>query len=320
MKIVGIDGGGTKTEMVLCDEYGHVLNHVVGGPSSPTSQSVDRAIANIRDTLETLLKDFGGLHGKIDSLFAGISGGSVGNNSAMLKKEFEQMLPCCTVMNNGSDAVNALRSVVANGDALIAIAGTGSSVFANVGGEMHQVGGWGYLLGDEGSGFDLGQRALKSALRAIDGRGETTLLMQRCEEVLGETVAKAIPRLYAGGRMEIAAFARILLETAQQGDAVAQTQLDEAVRNLAETIIAAGRHIHSKPMRVAVAGSIWKNTLYYSKMQNELGENYLLCRTDLPPVYGSYVVAVQQIGILITEKIEECFRKTLATNSVERTC
>lgn len=108
MKIVGIDGGGTKTEMVLCDEYGHVLKRVVGGPSSPTSQPVDRAIANIRDTLETLLKDFGGLHGKIDSLFAGISGGSVGNNSAMLKKEFEQMLPCCTVMNNGSDAVNAL--------------------------------------------------------------------------------------------------------------------------------------------------------------------------------------------------------------------
>lgn len=320
MKIVGIDGGGTKTEMVLCDEYGCVLNHVVGGPSSPTSQPVESAIANIRNTLDILLKNFGGMQGNIDSLFAGISGGSVGNNSAMLKKEFTQMLPCCANMNNGSDAVNALRSVVVQGDALIAIAGTGSSVFANVGGEMHQVGGWGYLLGDEGSGFDLGQRALKSALRAIDGRGESTLLTLRCEDVLGETVAQAIPKLYAGGRMKIAAFAQVLLQAAQQGDAVAQMQLEESVRNLAETIMTAGRYIHSKSKRVAVAGSIWKNALYFNKMQNELGDDYLLCRTDLPPVYGSYVIAMQQVGVSVTEEMEKCFRKTLATYSIERSC
>lgn len=313
MRIIGIDGGGTKTDAVMCDESGRVLKRVIGGPASPTSQPVETAIENIRRVLEVLLADVGGLNAQIDALFAGISGGGAGDNAAMLRRVFTQMLPSCSSLDNYNDAINALRSVIAQGDALSAISGTGSSVFANVSGRMIQAGGWGYLLGDEGSGFDLGQRALKSALREIDGRGQHTVLTEACRNLLGKPVNKAIPDLYAGGRAEIASFATVLLDAADKGDAVALQQLEVAAAGLAETILAAGRHIDASVKRVAVAGSVWNSARYCEKMQAMLGDSYVLCRTDLPPVYGSCVVALQQVGVAVTDEIENTFRNSMAT-------
>lgn len=314
MRIVGIDGGGTKTDAVLCDESGRVYKRVIGGPASPTSQPVETAVVNLRRVMEELMAEYGGLEGRIDALFAGISGGGVGDNAAMLRWYFAEMLPGCVRLDNYNDAVNALRSAIPSGDGMIAISGTGSSVFANVNGEMFQAGGWGYLLGDEGSGFDLGRRALKSALREIDGRGEATSMTLACEKILAKPVNRAIPEIYAGGRAEIASFATVLLDAAEQGDAVASRQLDAAVESLAETIRAAGRYIETEQKRVAIAGSVWKNALYCERMRRALGEEYVLCRTDLPPVYGSFVVALRQAGIPVTDEIENAFRRTLPQN------
>lgn len=312
MRIIGIDGGGTKTDAVLCDEYGRVYKRVIGGPASPTSQPMEAAIGNIRRVMEVLMSECGGLDAKIDALFAGISGGGVGNNAQMLNQCFMEMLPGCERLSNYNDAINALRSAIPFGDGMIAISGTGSSVFANIDGIMHQAGGWGYLLGDEGSGYDLGCRALKSVLREIDGRGRKTCMTQVCEKILGKSVHQAIPEIYAGGRAEIASFATVLLEAAKHGDAVASEQLEAAAASFAEVIFAAGSHIEAHEKRVAITGSVWNSELFRETMQKALGTGYILCSTDLPPVYGSFVIALQRVGISVTNEIENVFRATIA--------
>ena len=308
MLLAGIDGGGTKTDAVLCEASGRVLRRVRGGPGSPTSQPVRQAVANIDAVMRRLVQ---GHDMPIDSLYAGLSGGSVGNNTAVMRRELSAILPYVKVLGNHTDALNALRSAIPTGDALVAICGTGSSVFAQVGEELHQVGGWGHLLGDEGSGFDLGRRALVCALRELDGRGPRTALTAACRDVLGQDVTRAIPDLYVGGRAMVASFAMVLLEVAAQGDALALNQLQEAVASLAEQIRTAGRLLTASPKPVALAGSVWQSALYTDHMRTALGNNYVFHTTDLPPVYGSFAMAMGQVGLVVTKQVEDRFRETL---------
>lgn len=311
MLFVGIDGGGTKTDAVICDEKGHVIRRVKGGPSSPTSLTPEKAVSNIRQVMEALMEPFGGLQGHIDSLFAGLSGGGVGNNTPVMHEYLMQMLPNCVCLRNYNDAINALRSVIPDGDAVSVISGTGSSVFACINEEMQQIGGWGYLLGDEGSGYDLGRRALMCALKHIDGRGPATSLTKACEEKLGMPVNKAIPAIYAGGRTMIADFSRITCGEGAKGDPVALQQMKEAAHDLAHAIRVGGERIAARVKPVATAGSIWKDKMYRQMVQDELGEDYDLRSTDLPPVYGSCVIAMRNAGIQITEEVESEFRSSL---------
>lgn len=311
MLFVGIDGGGTKTDAVICDEYGKVLGRVKGGPSSPTSLKPEQAIENIRQVMAALMAPFGGIKGHIDSLFAGLSGGGVGNNSEVMHEALEKMLPGCAMLRNYNDAVNALRSVIPEGDAVSVISGTGSSVFACIDDYMQQIGGWGYLLGDEGSGFDLGRRALMCALKDIDGRGPATSLTEACASKLGMPVNKAIPAIYAGGRAYIADFSRVMCTEGEKGDAVALAEMKQAAKDLAHAIRTGGERLDVKIKPVATAGSIWKNALYKGMVQEELGLDYDLRSTDLPPVFGSCVIAIKNAGFRITDEVVRNFRDTL---------
>lgn len=309
MRIIGIDGGGTKTDAVLCDETGRVLRRVRGGPGSPTSQPLAQAVGNLRAVLDALLA---GQPGHIDALFAGLSGGSVGDNAAVMRRELAALLPGCGRLDNNTDALNALRSAVPAGDALVAICGTGSSVFAHAAGRLHQVGGWGHLLGDEGSGFDLGRRALTAALRELDGRGPATALTAACRDRLGQDVHRAVPRLYEGGRALVASFAPVLLEQAARGDAVAVREFETAAAGLAEAIQTAARFLPEGNKPLALAGSVWQSGFYRDAMQRMLGGDYVFHTTDLPPVYGSFAVAMGSLALSVTGDVEQRFRETLA--------
>ena len=176
MYILGLDGGGTKTDMALCDESGCVISRAIGGAASLTGQTQEAAFGHIEETVRRVTAPIGGERAEIAAFFAGISGGGLAANREKVRALFARLLPNARVRENASDAVNALSAGIGRGDGVIAIAGTGSSVFARAKGEMRQVGGWGYLLGDEGSGFDLGRRALRAALYDLDGRGEKTCL------------------------------------------------------------------------------------------------------------------------------------------------
>ncbi|MEG0767337.1 MAG: BadF/BadG/BcrA/BcrD ATPase family protein, partial [Clostridia bacterium] len=194
--LVGLDGGGTKTDAVLCDGEGRVLRRAVGASSSPVSQTFTLASEHIRETLAKLLMGYEGFYAPLTGFFAGISGGGVGKNAQHFTSFFRELLPNTAHLRSGSDSINALSSGIGPGDGIVAIAGTGSSVFVRLDDTMHQVGGWGYLLGDECSGYELGHFALMGALRAYDGRGPATLLSKLCAQRLNGSVAEQIQRIY----------------------------------------------------------------------------------------------------------------------------
>ncbi|GHU79549.1 hypothetical protein AGMMS49992_31650 [Clostridia bacterium] len=311
MNLLGIDGGGTKTDMLLCDETGRTLCQARGGPTNPSSVS----LASIQAELESLLAQM-----RIDapvSCYAGISGCGIESNRAVLHTILEPLLPKGSRLICGSDAVNALNSGLGRKDGIVAIAGTGSNVVVRVGDTLTRVGGWGHLLGDEGSGFALGRMALQAVLRAYDGRGQPTLLTRLCQERFGQPIQDGVTYLYAEGHAAIASFAPCLLEAAEQGDAVALACAMQEAQSMAEMIQAASTALrlpiqgeamlpHPPDTRafgrfalrinVVLAGSVWPGFMERT-VGRLLGDVYRLMRPVRPPVYGAVLEAAHQAGI-----------------------
>ena len=295
--LIGIDGGGTKTLAVLCDMTGLVHKRALGEGSSLTSVPRDEVVRRLSCILDELLSDLGGRQIVTGSCFGGFSGGSRGWKKEFLQEQLQKLLPAMIVKCCG-DHINALTAGVGRGDGIVAIAGTGSIVYVRAGDVSHTVGGWGHLLSDEGSGYDMGRRALVAALRAFDRRGRDTILTALCEEKLGESIDKAVPRINSEGRAFIASFAPLLLKAQERADPVACVQAEEVAKALAELIQVGAECLPVPLKKVVLSGSVWQPDGFLAKRVKELlGDNFILFFSALPPVYGSVVEAAALRGI-----------------------
>lgn len=312
VRLIGIDGGGTKTDAVLCAGDGTVLSRIIGGASSPSSRTMDEVESCLAAILVDLLSAYGGLNAHVDGLYAGISGSGLACYRTDLHQRLTAMLPNVRQLGNGSDSVNAISCVLAHGDGIVAIAGTGTSVYARKNSIMHQVGGWGHLLGDEGSGFDMGRMALQAVLRTWDGRGKPTLLTQLCEQRLGVPVQEGIEILYRGGRPLIASFAPCLIEAAEKNDEVAAGLCHQAAKGLYESILAASKWLDMSICPVVMAGSVWQPGGYFEKhISSWLGDGFILMRADQPPVYGAVAEAARLANIPVDEEFHQRFADSI---------
>ncbi|HEY8530717.1 MAG TPA: BadF/BadG/BcrA/BcrD ATPase family protein, partial [Limnochorda sp.] len=135
------------------------------------------------------------------------------------------------------DGVAALLAGTLGEPGVLLLAGTGSLALAlGPDGREIRAGGWGYLLGDEGSGYWIGREAIRAALRAEDGRGPATSLTRRlCRAAGVERVSDLVGPVHRGewSRARIAGLAKDVLEAAVQGDEVARAIIDSAARELA---------------------------------------------------------------------------------------
>lgn len=308
--LLGIDGGGTATNAILCTARGEVISRAAGGASGLTGRPEDAVYETLNGLLEKATARIGGREGRIRSVYACFSGAGQKRNAERYRDMLGRLLPGTERIGVGSDALSALTAGIGTGDGIIAIAGTGSGVFARRAGVMHQVGGWGYLIGDEGSGYDLGRRALNAALRAADGRGKKTILIRLCEEQAHCQIRDLVPSLYSGdGRRMIASFAPVILTAAQAGDAVALREVRRASEGMAEAILAAGTY-GTEPL-VVMSGSVWKNDLYRDTVSGLLPDHYQLIRPVLPPVCGSVLLAAGAAGIPEHEEFKLTLRESL---------
>ena len=295
--IAAIDGGATKTDMVLCTLDGRVLNRVIGGSTNPNDIGFEKSVESLRSMLEKLLENHGGLKVHLYSFYAGLSGGGGGNYIERYKMAFREMLVNTTNIYNGSDAINALNSGIGCNDGMVLIAGTGSVAFVRKDGKITHVGGWGYLLDDAGSGYDIGRRGFRAALRDYDGRGESTIIFDLYSQRLAGPVYKFIPEIYQRGKQFIASFAPLVFEAATKGDKVANTILDECAAELALLVKAGARHLKESEglYKVVLAGGLWKaGDALINRFKSNLSKDFLLIKPELPPVYGAVIEAISR--------------------------
>lgn len=194
---LGVDAGGSGCRAVLEDGTGLTLARAGGGPANVASDPAG-AIAAILSVIEAVLA---GHDASRADLCIGIGAAGINaTGTGDLEQALRGNLPRARVRIE-SDAVTAALGALGGRDGIVAAMGTGS-VFACVeGGRVRQIGGWGFLLGDEGSGAVLGREVLVQALRAQDGHRPMTPLLA---QVLNDL----------GGPMGIVAFA----QTSRQPD------------------------------------------------------------------------------------------------------
>lgn len=234
--VMGFDGGGTKTDCVLMDESGSVLARSQAGPSNPLRVGFGAALSAVRDAAKRAVAQASLPAGSaIAAICAGLAGAgpaeSSGKIRALFAAEFPQSkIQICTDLD-------VALAAAGDGPVVVLLAGTGSfAVGRNKGGETARSGGYGSQIGDEGSAYDIGRRAVLTAMHENDRTGADSVLGQRLLRELGcadwsEVKARAqaasdevFPRLFS-----VAA----ALADQYEADAAAQDILREAAIDLA---------------------------------------------------------------------------------------
>jgi glucosamine kinase len=234
---LGIDGGGSRCRARIRSVEGKLMGQAVGG-SSNIYQNFNEALANIVATAEDAARQVGL---KTTQLSAGLGLAGI-VTSLGAEKIVAAKLPFASVIAD-NDAYTACVGAFAGGDGGIVIAGTGSIGFALVNGERHMVGGWGFAIGDHGSGAWAGHHAVRRAALAIDGLLQPTPLIEEVLARVGRTrfdlsrwSEQATPKDY--GQM-----APLVFDSASKGDVNGMKIVIEgaaAISNLGRALLARG--------------------------------------------------------------------------------
>jgi N-acetylglucosamine kinase-like BadF-type ATPase len=258
--LLGIDGGGSGTRALLADCSGALLGAGAAGPGNYQAAGFDAATHAIRSAIDAAFRDAGiDRAGPVAAICLGLAG--AGRPEDRLRFEAwatqQGIARRCAVV---SDAELALIAGTPEGWGVALICGTGSIAWGRTpDGHSARAGGWGYLLGDEGSGYDIAVRALRLATQTADGRSAAPALLyaaldhwnlQAPEQLIGQVYRAETTRA------EIAALARRIVALADAGEPAAISLLDEAARDLARLVVAVARKLNLIAPPVALAGGL----------------------------------------------------------------
>ena len=232
---LGFDGGGTKTDCVLMDPAGAVLAHATAGASNPLRAGYAKAWFTLSDAADVVLAHQHIKAADIRGICAGIGGAARDAVAKRIATFLQHSFPQATVEVT-TDLAITLDAAVGEGEGIILIVGTGSAAYGRNSEKVTaRAGGRGPWFSDEGSGFDIGRRALAAVVRAEERRGPETQLTQRVLQWLGckdwervlDWVIKnpddVFPRLFP-----------LVAEMADHGDAVSREILGAAAESLAD--------------------------------------------------------------------------------------
>jgi N-acetylglucosamine kinase-like BadF-type ATPase len=181
---LGFDGGGTKTDCVLLDTNGNVIGEGRGGPANPLRSGYDGAFSSLREAAAGAIAVGGIRPAEISSVCAGLAGAGrravVRRMMVFLSEEFPAALTQVT-----TDYEVALESAVGSAPGVVLIAGTGSVAYGrNAKGETARAGGYGPSLGDEGSAFEIGRRAVSAVAHSRDMDAPVTVMAEMISAAL----------------------------------------------------------------------------------------------------------------------------------------
>jgi len=252
--ILGVDGGGTKTVALLGDRNGNVLARGVSGPSNANAIGFEAACIALESAISMARTNY---PGHVSALCLGLAGVGRKEDIDRFHNWAVHKLPK-TFVKVVSDAEILLMAGAPSGPALALVCGTGSIVYGRtVTGELIRAGGWGYLFGDEGSGYSMGIAALRAIMQAYDGRGSETLLSELVLERYGlHTPPELVSTVY---RTEfppsiVATLSELVEQAAEQNDSVAIAILEESSLELARTIAAVYSRLGTSTVPLVITG------------------------------------------------------------------
>jgi len=234
MLVLGLDAGGTKTVCLLADGQGTVLGSARGGGANLQAQGELEVEKTLHDLMERAMA---GRRQIPDAVCLGIAGVDRPDDAAVIEgimRRIGYKMPTLVV----NDALIALVAGVADAPGVVIVCGTGAICYGrDAQGRAARSGGWGYIIGDEGSGYWIGRCALAAVARHADGRGPaTSLTAAALAHFRVASVAELVHEVHAHDprRHRIAALGSVVQAAAADGDAVALAILDEAAGELVD--------------------------------------------------------------------------------------
>lgn len=318
--VLGLDGGGTKTVAVLVEDTGRILARAQGDSSNFQVIGGEKLGQVIRELTKEILHQAGMAEGTLHHLYAGLAGaGRPADREAIHSVITQQKVAAAVTVD--TDASAALAGAFAGGPGIIVISGTGAICFgkssANV---VYRCGGWGYLLGDEGSGYYIGQQAIMAALKDLDGRGQATSLRAMVESTYGlASIDLIISQIYSGkiDRTEIAGLTPAVFAEYEKGDQVSKRIIDTAGSEIGKIVAAVSRKmgLEGEAVQVALIGSVFKQRHillpFMEKEARQVVKKVDFIDPRFEPAIGSAVLALQKENIAISEAVLANLTKTV---------
>ena len=233
MHVLGIDAGATKTLCVLADATGAVVSDA-RGPGANLHVAGEAGVeATLRDVMRHAVGDRGVTPAAV---CVGIAGVDRDDEARAVHAIVHGLSPHAAVLVV-NDALIALVAGAYDAPGIVIIAGTGSITYGrNAEGAAARAGGWGHMVGDEGSGYWIGREAVAAVMRASDGRGPATRLTGEILTHFGVADVSRLPRIVYDRevpRVNVAALGPIVSRVAEFSDAVAVRILERAADELA---------------------------------------------------------------------------------------
>ena len=298
---LGVDGGGTKTHIIIINAASEVKGEGFAGPSNPLRVGVETAVANIVKAINEACDNAGISRGDIAAATLGLAGVRRADLKQRVRESFINRLRIQKV-EVVTDAEIALYGTTLGKPGLVVIAGTGSICLGkNASGELAISGGWGPLAGDEGGGVGIAQKALHTIAKASDGRGIATLLTERASDYFRASGPEnLIVAIYSPlvDNQRIAGFARLVVETAQEGDKIAIEILEDAGYELGLAACAVIKKLKLSRTKVPVGcvGSIFNAgellTAAMLKIIHECAPKAYLTQPLMPPAQAAALMTL----------------------------
>ena len=314
--VLGVDGGGSATRSVIISTEGEVLATAKAGPSNPITIGAERALANILEAIDEASARCG-----VNEFLASRLGVAGTGRSRLRQELLDGMRPSFGDTAIFSDAASALAGGTGCRPGVVVIAGTGSIAYGeNRLGETARAGGWGWRLGDEGSGYTIGLKAILATLRAQDGRCPETVLKQKIVSHLGlGRLEDIIDWVYEPGRepRDIAYLVPLVREAEAEGDEAAALVMAEAGAELGFVANAVIRRLGlSGEFPVSLNGGVFKQPsgyiIAFEEVVRREASECALIKPRMPPLLGSGLLALKSLGVTIDEallqRVEKSYR------------
>lgn len=268
---IGIDGGGTKTHCVLCNEKKEKIYECFGGPANFLMLGTEQVSETIYSLVKESIQKNHIRYQEIEAIMVGATGAGRKADADRLEADFRKYCLSKDFKPKNifveSDARIALEGAFSGRPGCILIAGTGSILYGkDAKGRLYRVGGFGRFIGDEGSGYMIGKKGLNAVAKAFDGRGDTTLMLNLLQSKFNiNSPEELISEIYKNN-FDIAAFAPAVLQAAGQGDAIAKKIIEEETEEILLHLAAIKKKLLLNVIEVSLVGSLITNNNYYNNL------------------------------------------------------
>jgi glucosamine kinase len=300
MHVLGIDAGGTKTVCLLADDRGMIVSEG-RGPGANLHVAGELGVEKVlHELMEQAIGDRGITPAAICLGIAGVDRDVEEQTVRAIMRRIGQRSRVVVV----NDALIALVAGAKDAPGIVIIAGTGSIAYGrSQNGDAARAGGWGHMLGDEGSGYWIGREALGAVMRAADGRGPATALSADVLAHFSISDLSQLPRIVYDDeqpRTSVAALGPLVQHASMRGDAVASRILERAADELvlAATSVATRLAMRGDAFTVFLAGGVFRVVPWLAdELPRRLVEVAPRCqvqRLDEEPAVGAVWLALAE--------------------------